>query len=419
MDSLGRRAVLREKGNKPHCPQSVILWEIVSLLPTTFRMSVYVSGPFSLKGSPLINDMIAQETANQKNGHSVPKTSSLSKSSDLSPSRTPATTILDVPNESRRSCDVLDTRTRTVSGDSHDTADHPELITSIRSKDSSRSRSGAVSSASGRLKSRTKPDETDDESVSSRSRASTTAKFNLAGQASASTGLENRTDAHTPLRPLSKLHESPSVSLVRPPSSNGRLSYGTSPPSPDLPKPSPVKYSLAQYRFTSRENAAMLKTPAKRTHREGIRKDTDKKVGFSQNSDGETESDEGEDCREEQKMSVVVSPQRRASATQPHAWPTIPSPLLRSHDHSQSQSLHQSPRQGANAPQDLLRLLLSDVLSDFQRSQHADLMGLHLDFVKMGRGWTKELDGIKKELAELRQENKRLREENDRLRRGY
>ena len=53
----------------------------------------------------------------------------------------------------------------------------------------------------------------------------------------------------------------------------------------------------------------------------------------------------------------------------------------------------------------------------------AEMMGLHLDLVRMGRGWRKEVrDALAEyasELRELREENRRLREENERLRRGY
>jgi protein NEDD1 len=60
---------------------------------------------------------------------------------------------------------------------------------------------------------------------------------------------------------------------------------------------------------------------------------------------------------------------------------------------------------------------------DFQSETKAELMGLHLDLVKMGRSWKQELRTLMEEyvgdLSDIREENRRLRAENDRLRRGY
>jgi len=51
------------------------------------------------------------------------------------------------------------------------------------------------------------------------------------------------------------------------------------------------------------------------------------------------------------------------------------------------------------------------------------LVGMHLDMVRMGRNWKKEMkevmDAYAKDLRELREENRLLREENERLKRGY
>jgi protein NEDD1 len=51
------------------------------------------------------------------------------------------------------------------------------------------------------------------------------------------------------------------------------------------------------------------------------------------------------------------------------------------------------------------------------------MVGLHLDLVRMGGAWRKEMRGAMQEyvgdLKELREENRTLREENERLRRGY
>ena len=70
-----------------------------------------------------------------------------------------------------------------------------------------------------------------------------------------------------------------------------------------------------------------------------------------------------------------------------------------------------------------VRGIVRDVMFDYQMETRQEMMGLHLDLVKMGRSWKAELRSLMDEyvgdLSELREENKRLREENERLRRGY
>ncbi|PPR02051.1 hypothetical protein CVT24_011150 [Panaeolus cyanescens] len=71
---------------------------------------------------------------------------------------------------------------------------------------------------------------------------------------------------------------------------------------------------------------------------------------------------------------------------------------------------------------ELLRTIVQDVMCDFQQETKAEMMGLHLDLLNMGRGLKSELRSLMQEyvgdLKELREENARLREENARLRRG-
>ncbi|KAI9069102.1 WD40 repeat-like protein [Trametes sanguinea] len=81
------------------------------------------------------------------------------------------------------------------------------------------------------------------------------------------------------------------------------------------------------------------------------------------------------------------------------------------------------PRLVARAAQDMLQALLRDALHDFRAETKAEIVGLHLDLIRMGTSWRREmqdaLGGIGEELRALREENARLREENERLRRGY
>jgi protein NEDD1 len=71
----------------------------------------------------------------------------------------------------------------------------------------------------------------------------------------------------------------------------------------------------------------------------------------------------------------------------------------------------------------LLHALISDAMLDFRQETRAEMVGLHLDLVRMGRAWRRETRETMREyvgdLKELREENRKLREENERLRRGY
>ncbi|KAF8559867.1 WD40 repeat-like protein [Imleria badia] len=145
-----------------------------------------------------------------------------------------------------------------------------------------------------------------------------------------------------------------------------------------------------------------------------------KKTRFAQHPDdkescgenGESE-DEGSpeivvDGRQDEELSLQVSPRRPTAAP---AW---------------LQSPHRPSAANMNvnaAAQDFLRNIVHDVMYDFQRETKAEMMGLHLDLVRMGRGWKQELREIMEEwngeIQELKAENRRLKEENERLRRGY
>jgi len=76
-----------------------------------------------------------------------------------------------------------------------------------------------------------------------------------------------------------------------------------------------------------------------------------------------------------------------------------------------------------NSAPDLLRAVVRDVMYEFQQETREELIGLHLDLVKAGRGWKNELrklmDEYVGEMRVLREENENLRKANERLRRGY
>ncbi|KAG6376419.1 hypothetical protein JVT61DRAFT_2406 [Boletus reticuloceps] len=117
--------------------------------------------------------------------------------------------------------------------------------------------------------------------------------------------------------------------------------------------------------------------------------------------------DERLDEEREQELSLQVSPRR----------PTAPPTWLRSPHRPSTANLNMN-----GAAQDFLRNIVHDVMYDFQRETKAEMMGLHLDLVRTGRGWKRELREImgewNSEIQELKAENRRLKEENERLRRG-
>lgn len=143
------------------------------------------------------------------------------------------------------------------------------------------------------------------------------------------------------------------------------------------------------------------------------RKGKGKTVGFTDESESEsggTEQDGHGDVDEHGRgLAIQISPRHPAdvNAPVPTSWAsTIPG--------------SGSPAGGAH---DLLRTIVRDVMYDFQRETKAEMTGLHLDLVRMGRGWKRELRDLMGEyvgdLKDLRDENRRLRAENERLRRGY
>lgn len=136
-----------------------------------------------------------------------------------------------------------------------------------------------------------------------------------------------------------------------------------------------------------------------------------KKARFLRHPDDSEDSDSDADvvtAPDKDELSLQVSPRRPMAAP---SW--VPSP-------------HKQATTGLNmnaAAQDFLQNIVRDVMYEFQRETKAEMMGIHLDLVRMGRGWKRELretmEEWGQELRQLREENKRLREENERLRRGF
>jgi protein NEDD1 len=152
-----------------------------------------------------------------------------------------------------------------------------------------------------------------------------------------------------------------------------------------------------------------------------------KRVGFkeiSEDADDDKPSgddvDNAKDAETQQNLSMQISPRRVPQSwaqTAPHSQAAIPSPL---------RVLSSSPSSSASAAHNFLRTIIADVMYDYQRETKAEMMGIHLDLVRMGRGLKKELREVAEggigglvEVERLREENRLLKEENERLRRGY
>ncbi|PPQ88334.1 hypothetical protein CVT25_012445 [Psilocybe cyanescens] len=147
-----------------------------------------------------------------------------------------------------------------------------------------------------------------------------------------------------------------------------------------------------------------------------------KVVGFQ---DDEEEEEEEDAIKErERNLSMQISPRRPvpgvsiSGSGSTGSWatsPPNPSPL--------AGTAGAGSGGPGSAAQELLKTIVQDVMYDFQRETKTEMMGLHLDLLRMGRGWKTELRTLMDEyvgdLRELREENQRLRLENERLRRGY
>ncbi|KDR73718.1 hypothetical protein GALMADRAFT_142169 [Galerina marginata CBS 339.88] len=152
-----------------------------------------------------------------------------------------------------------------------------------------------------------------------------------------------------------------------------------------------------------------------------------KTVGFQDDEEdsdnSEFHDDEDEASKERQRdLSMQISPRRpipgvsASGSGSTDSW-AADSPLnLSSHTGA-------SPGGGGTSAHELLKTIVQDVMFDFQRETKAEMMGLHLDLLRMGRGWKTELRTLMDEyvgdLRDLRDENQRLRLENERLKRGY
>ncbi|KAF4608208.1 hypothetical protein EYR40_000552 [Pleurotus pulmonarius] len=135
-----------------------------------------------------------------------------------------------------------------------------------------------------------------------------------------------------------------------------------------------------------------------------------KAVGFQETVDAFEDEDEDD---KENERSLVISPLRRGKPSQ-HEWAAASPARF---------AMPPSPGVPTNGPaHELLRTIVKDVMCDFQQESRNEMVGLHLDMLRMGRSWRKDMKEMMEymgSLKALQEENLRLREENERLRRGY
>ncbi|KAH7909856.1 WD40-repeat-containing domain protein [Hygrophoropsis aurantiaca] len=109
-----------------------------------------------------------------------------------------------------------------------------------------------------------------------------------------------------------------------------------------------------------------------------------------------------DEWKREQELSIQLSPRRPAAPTSNPPWlyPQISSANANNNPHA---NMH---------AHDLLRSIIQDVMYDFRQESRKDVMGLHLDIVRLGTG----MRGLREEMSDMREENRRLRQENESLR---
>ncbi|KAI9460029.1 hypothetical protein F5148DRAFT_273117 [Russula earlei] len=226
----------------------------------------------------------------------------------------------------------------------------------------------------------------------------------------------------------------PPVACIPPPT----LSTSTRMPSPESSMPSPLRDTMPPFPIredkTQRKGLSMLGLATPEVERwiagDGESKDRGKARGKNKDLDvngavefpaDSSEEDDGEGPnkpelnrrgRENIEGAPCLRPVSMQITPRKAAWAMSP---LR---HSIAEG---SP--GVGGLTGLLHAHISDAMLDFRQETRAEMVGLHLDLVRMGRAWRREMRDAMQEyvgdLKELREENRKLRDENERLRRGY
>ncbi|KAF8212307.1 WD40-repeat-containing domain protein [Mycena galopus ATCC 62051] len=246
------------------------------------------------------------------------------------------------------------------------------------------------------------------ESASARPRAVASAARNVSESLSAKSA---RSRSGSVSRPSSSASQRPSAPPVPALPANLAARAISRTPSPDLPSvtgdpgtPLPIgKKSLSFATPDAKRSIQVDENPSKA-------KGKGKTVLFKEENEENISEDDMKELERERSLSMQISPRRPSSAALGHSASWAPSPLRN--------AVPSSPAGGSSSAHDLLRTIVRDALLDFQQDQRSQMVGMHLDILKLGGHWKKELREMLP-FRELQEENQRLREENELLRRGY
>lgn len=205
-----------------------------------------------------------------------------------------------------------------------------------------------------------------------------------------------------------------------------RATQHTRTPSPGLPdvRTDPVTPVPEHKQRNSAVGVLGLGTPdVDRWVRAGTEDTREKGKGKTVGFCDDDEADANPATTERQRvLSMQISPRRPVASTSASTESWNGSPALDGSLSANGGASGSPAGVGGGPAHELLRTIVQDVMYDFQRETKADMMGLHLDLLRMGRGWKTELRTLMDEyvgdLRDLREENQRLRLENERLRRG-
>jgi protein NEDD1 len=176
-------------------------------------------------------------------------------------------------------------------------------------------------------------------------------------------------------------------------------------------------------------NAGKGEEPKVRKSKDDDAEGKPKAVYFKDEANQDEDSEEEDLMEKARKLSLQISPCRpvpSASGSTVDLWTNLAvnSPAHSAISHpANTSAASSSPAVSTSTAHDLLKTIVHDVMFDFQRETKAEMMGLHLDLLRMGRSWKAELRSLMDEyvgdLREMRDENERLRKENERLKRGW
>ncbi|KAK7455156.1 hypothetical protein VKT23_011027 [Stygiomarasmius scandens] len=403
--------------------------------------------------------------------------------------------VLQAQDKNKRRVGRITTSISSASNAGRASVKSPSASTaSVAGRIKERERATSTASSASATRTRTR-DRT--ESVASAS-SRVTSKSSASSSSSSSSSRTRSTSATSSgsVPPVPPIPEDVKASLAVPLGRARQVSGGTTvgsrtrTPSPELPEiRDPVTPMPGRGIKRSKMRELGLGTPGLGVVDKG--KGKEKNVGFDGDEDGadsgsghedtgeDTSEDDDEDddeahhellkpkssssqdrkkqLRDEMQMQMQISPRRSmpsglsasvsaSGSPIPYSWAKMNGSPARNSGGPNANVNLGLPLTGSPSqnPQGFLRNVIQDILVDYHTQTRQEILGLHLDLVRMGRGWRKEVGEVKglveelvenqsqnshhlsnedvgrlvREMKELKEENKRLKEENERLRMG-